>query len=292
MGIDRELFSSQIFTGIPEDFICNICRDVLKDPVGINGCDHIYCRDCITADENNSNSDGNMYGAHQHFPSNHPMFQYAGHKCPTCRTGYTGPFIKPNRMLMNIYKNLRLKCSWYSNGCRSIQTIESLDSHVAQCSFRNMVCRVCSHFVIPVKIGSEELCPECIKTDKSRVTQLNSTITKLQDEIIGYKATIDFLQTAPPLNPALMESSVPTASSLFGATGGFAWDLLGPHDNDSTCRADDEIEVLSVASPVTKGHPMFYRSKSGKLRKRTFPVSQSDPNFSLPLNLSKTEDDI
>lgn len=32
---------------ILDSFRCNICLQVLKDPVMINRCEHIYCRECI-----------------------------------------------------------------------------------------------------------------------------------------------------------------------------------------------------------------------------------------------------
>ena len=45
MGYDICRFKSK---DIDREFICGICQDVLKNPVVINPCEHIYCSDCIT----------------------------------------------------------------------------------------------------------------------------------------------------------------------------------------------------------------------------------------------------
>jgi E3 ubiquitin-protein ligase NRDP1 len=44
MGYDLLRFKS---SDINEEFICSICRDVLKDPLVIDPCDHIFCSECI-----------------------------------------------------------------------------------------------------------------------------------------------------------------------------------------------------------------------------------------------------
>jgi hypothetical protein len=44
MGYDITRFKN---SDINEEFICSICHDVLKDPLVIDPCDHIFCSECI-----------------------------------------------------------------------------------------------------------------------------------------------------------------------------------------------------------------------------------------------------
>merc|ERR1711964_957877 len=50
-----------------QKYKCAICFNPYMDPVRLNGCGHVYCRACITANA-----------------------QHNGHKCANCRAQYTG----------------------------------------------------------------------------------------------------------------------------------------------------------------------------------------------------------
>lgn len=83
MGYDAEKFVGEV----NESLFCGICLDVLRDPVMIKECEHIYCRECITTSLNNRQG------------------------CPQDRTSFgQDSLIKPHRFFFSIYDNLKIKC--------------------------------------------------------------------------------------------------------------------------------------------------------------------------------------
>ena len=47
MGIDTKLVLPK-FSELAEDLVCPICKDLLERPVSLSGCQHNFCKECIT----------------------------------------------------------------------------------------------------------------------------------------------------------------------------------------------------------------------------------------------------
>ncbi len=109
---------------IEKEFICSICRDVIRVPKQINsGCEHIFCYECITLIIENEKS----------------------LKCPNDRNPIEEPYFKnPSRYWLNNYNRLRIKCYYQLNGCKAIVELQDLEKHETCCEHNQesiIVCR-------------------------------------------------------------------------------------------------------------------------------------------------------
>ena len=112
-GYDEERFASTV----NRNFLCQICFNVLKDPVLCTRNQHCYCRSCITKHLENSQ------------------------RCPTCADELTVETLtEPNRMVKDYLNELNIRCVYINRGCKDIVQLQHLDQHEATCGFTPVVC--------------------------------------------------------------------------------------------------------------------------------------------------------
>ena len=112
-GYDEERF----VTKVNRNFLCLICRNVLKDPVLCPRNQHCFCRGCITKHLENSQ------------------------RCPTCNEELTEEALtEPAKMVKDLINELNIHCVYHNRGCQEILQLQHLDSHEATCGFTPAVC--------------------------------------------------------------------------------------------------------------------------------------------------------
>ncbi|CAB4023727.1 RING finger 151-like [Paramuricea clavata] len=99
-------------------FTCNICLEVLQDPVQCVKNEHYFCKKCITKHLTRSQT------------------------CPVCQDKLTPETLRPiSRTVANILEQFQsLKCMYAIRGCTSAVRYEALLSHHEECSFAPVQC--------------------------------------------------------------------------------------------------------------------------------------------------------
>ena len=112
-GYDEERF----VTAVNRNFLCSICRNVLKDPVMCPRNQHCFCRGCITKHLENSQ------------------------RCPTCNDELTEETLtEAPKMVKDLINELNIHCVYQNRGCQEILQLQHLDSHEATCGYTPAVC--------------------------------------------------------------------------------------------------------------------------------------------------------
>ncbi|XP_074596013.1 uncharacterized protein LOC141851114 [Brevipalpus obovatus] len=108
MGFDLKLFVSSV----DEDLKCPVCRMALENPVSCPN-QHLYCDPCIRAWLKRSRT------------------------CPLDRVYLNEGQLKPApRIIVNILKNLEIKCPNHENGCRWTIQLDDIAHHLEWCPFQ------------------------------------------------------------------------------------------------------------------------------------------------------------
>ncbi|XP_005105312.2 E3 ubiquitin-protein ligase NRDP1 [Aplysia californica] len=112
MGVDTDRFVSQVNDGL----LCSICRDVLEEPLQAP-CEHAFCRACIQG--------------------------WLVNEC-TCPEDRQPLFLSDLRPLFRYMRNdldrLQLHCQYFTEGCLTVCTMESLRSHETACDHATVTC--------------------------------------------------------------------------------------------------------------------------------------------------------
>ena len=112
-GYDDELFQHPV----GHTLHCNICTNVLKDPVMCRHNEHLYCRACITPHLVN--------------------FQ----TCPNCMDPLTvDTLCQASRGIRNLLAELKIRCKFFDRGCGTFVELGQLESHIGECGFAPAVC--------------------------------------------------------------------------------------------------------------------------------------------------------
>ena len=101
-----------------DHFTCNICLEVLREPVQCVRNEHYFCKKCINKHLTRSQT------------------------CPVCQDELTPETLRPiSRTVANILEQFQtLKCMYASRGCTSAVRYEALLSHHEECSFAPAQC--------------------------------------------------------------------------------------------------------------------------------------------------------
>ena len=107
MGFDIQRFVEE---NIDQEFICNICHDVLEDPLMVANCQHLFCskciRDCIK-----------VHGI-----------------CPQDRSPVSiNKLVEPIRLVRNLINKLKIRCKSNSDGCDRVLPVGQLHDHYDRC---------------------------------------------------------------------------------------------------------------------------------------------------------------
>ena len=103
-------------TSIAKNFICDLCKGVLKDPVQCHN-EHYFCKACITQHLKNSKT------------------------CPVCTENLTEETLsKPPRILTNIINALIINCDHSERGCTELIELVRLEAHIRVCNYKPVTC--------------------------------------------------------------------------------------------------------------------------------------------------------
>ena len=102
---------------VSQNFHCPICLNVFKDPVMCQRNQHNFCRLCITRHLENSQ------------------------RCPSCQDELTSETLnKAPRILTDYLSELKIRCDYFSRGCREFVQLGNLERHVKDCGFTPVLC--------------------------------------------------------------------------------------------------------------------------------------------------------
>ena len=103
-------------TSIAKNFICELCKGVLKDPVQCHN-EHYFCKACITRHLKNSKT------------------------CPVCTENLTEETLnKLPRIVTNILNALIINCDHSERGCTELIELVRLEAHCRTCSYKPVTC--------------------------------------------------------------------------------------------------------------------------------------------------------
>ena len=103
-------------TSIAKNFICDLCKGVLKDPVQCHN-EHYFCKACITQHLKNSKT------------------------CPVCTENLTEETLnKLPRIVTNILNALIINCDHSERGCTELIELVRLEAHSRTCKYKPVTC--------------------------------------------------------------------------------------------------------------------------------------------------------
>jgi hypothetical protein len=95
-GYPRDCFES-----VPEDFICGICREIVRNPPNLP-CPHLFCQNCLQKMMNSSEKRT---------------------ECPICRAEFSAGNLSPSSYSIKMISSLPIKCPNHGKGCKWTGTI-------------------------------------------------------------------------------------------------------------------------------------------------------------------------
>lgn len=164
-GIEKKRFI-EISDQDLDEFVCGICLAVFVDPVVTQCCRQTYCSDCIKE------------------------WLAFGNSCPNDRKPLNmNQLIPAPRIVTNLMNNLKIKCDFQTNGCKSDIQLNELSNHLHICCYNpNNVCKTCR---LNKESDREHNCIEDLITKNQRITDENNRLTK---ENLDLKQQIESLQ--------------------------------------------------------------------------------------------------
>lgn len=114
MGYDISQFVDS--DRISSSLICTICTDVLRDPVMIDECEHVYCQECLET------------------------WLESSETCPADRKPVDGNFRPAPRMFRNMIDELAVRCPYADKGCSEAYALGQAYSHAKNCFFGVETC--------------------------------------------------------------------------------------------------------------------------------------------------------
>ena len=190
-GYDEKRF----VTAVNRNFLCLICRNVLKDPVLCPRNQHCFCRGCITKD-----------------------FEIS-QRCPTCNDELTEKTLTElPKMVKDLINELNIHCVQHNRGCQEILQLQHLDSHEATCGYTPVVCtnqgcgetlnqRDIIHHESEVCEFRKLKCQSCKETTKTLVN-VEDTIASVEKDITGMETQMTNLRTNIKKNTGNMEKKL------------------------------------------------------------------------------------
>lgn len=159
MGFDLDRFVQKV----DEELKCPICCGVLEDPLQGTGCEHAYCRTCITEWLKTSES------------------------CPVDRNPLKTALLQPiPRIVRNLLNHLQIRCDFATAGCQEVIGLEELVAHSSACPFNPeypVSCpRMCGALIAKNSLQSHD----CVR-------DLRALLCAQQKEINELKTTINNL---------------------------------------------------------------------------------------------------
>ncbi|CAG2167110.1 unnamed protein product [Oppiella nova] len=118
-----------------DEYTCGICLEVFVDPVVTQCCQQTYCSEC-------------MYG----WLSDH-------NTCPNDRKELSREGLgRAPRFVVNLLNNMKVKCDFYANGCKSVVKMSELSQHIDYCDYNES--RKCATCHLPIDGNTQHNCIE------------------------------------------------------------------------------------------------------------------------------------
>ncbi|CAG2165140.1 unnamed protein product [Oppiella nova] len=115
MGFDINRFRE---SDIKAEFICPICRDILEDPLLVQTCEHVFCRNCI----------------------DQWLRESQQKSCPIDRQEISDESLRPpQRSFKNLIQSLLISCDFVANGCQEWIKIDELPAHTSACNYNPVI---------------------------------------------------------------------------------------------------------------------------------------------------------
>lgn len=147
-----------------EAFICAICLEVSIDPILVNGCQHIYCRQCVTGRSITN--------------------------CPTCQLPLSEPkWLEFEGLMSRIYHAFEVKC--LNESCNQLLDIKTYSSHDDNCPVKFNFCPGCNYKYLRGSNGVHS-CSEQLRFGKivERLEQVEKQLGELQKHYAISQSTI------------------------------------------------------------------------------------------------------
>jgi len=167
---------------LPE-LTCELCSLILHCPTNCAECESSFCRDCLTDYRAVKKDNG-----------------------ATCPKGCIAQERKPHMIILNLLSNLQVTCAFKQNGCKEVINHKELESHEAQCGFKQVACQGCEVMLLATEIKEHEhscdlikvQCEKCLtiltrkeqKESHNEINCLNSKVIKLEATIQKQEAII------------------------------------------------------------------------------------------------------
>ena len=111
VNINFKEIPKDISKEIPESLLCNICKNLVKNPSKCYQCKALFCRECLL------------------------NILEKNHKCPKCFKIISENLIR-NERLENEFKNTFIKCKHI--GCQESINLLNYQEHIKMCPFKNI----------------------------------------------------------------------------------------------------------------------------------------------------------
>ena len=147
---------------VSDEFVCNICQNIMQIPT--SGCKigHTFCRDCYETWLTHNSS------------------------CPKCRNVVDLDNLWFNLPISNMISELPMQCMYHTDGCKWTGKLSSMEAHVAICAYSCFVsCPTCD---ITIQLPLLEQHIKAQHAEQS-VSELQATIIKKQNETIVAQRT-------------------------------------------------------------------------------------------------------
>lgn len=162
VGYPTDCFISPI-----EDYLmCNICREVVRDPINLETCPHLYCRKCILGVKNR--------------------------QCPSCRVIFPNKPLAGIPFLTQMIFDKKIKCIYQEKGCEWIGVLgtddRTLNDHLEKCEWGGFEpCPQCSKKVQKASMEDHmKICPEneaeckyCLEKMKRKLLMAHTSIGEI-----------------------------------------------------------------------------------------------------------------
>lgn len=120
-GLDKSRLIDQ--TSFVEEVICDICKNILLEPISCSECQHIFCSSCI----------------------NHWMERKQQNIC-IYRCDFSKKQVPP--VMIQLLRKLKLKCKYSENGCQEQIDYDFLAEHEKNCEYHKKKCHGCKEKIL------------------------------------------------------------------------------------------------------------------------------------------------
>jgi hypothetical protein len=112
-----------------ENLKCMLCDELCNEPRIVNCCERLCCKLCIN----------------EHI-SKYPM-------CPICKA-YKPNIQIPNRFIIRLFYNLKVRCQYTRNGCKDIFSYYAIQDHERKCKYNDTKYTKCENCNCDINIAN------------------------------------------------------------------------------------------------------------------------------------------